>query len=254
MLPKRIAKAGHVWLYSNWDFNAAGYAFEKMTGKKILRCASGRPRKADPDAGLRPASPANARRSEGLPLSGLPYVAVDSRHGEVRAPDARPWGVEGKQLVPANWVKESTSVLTPIKELHPADAQKFPWGYGDLWWVWDSPFNAAFKGAYTSRGAFGQYIAGPPLNMVLAHKNVPTNRFFADSDWLQLVHRAAGDRPASEIVLPVLAKQGRAAAIAKYNAVKSEPGIISDESDLFVAGTAADLSREVTGWLSRRST
>jgi len=35
--PKRgTVRPGSYWLYSNWDFNAAGAAFEKMTGKDIF--------------------------------------------------------------------------------------------------------------------------------------------------------------------------------------------------------------------------
>jgi len=36
LAPKRgTVKHGTYWLYSNWDFNAAGYIFEKETGKNI---------------------------------------------------------------------------------------------------------------------------------------------------------------------------------------------------------------------------
>ena len=118
----------------------------------------------------------------------------------------------GKQLVPADWVKESTSALTPYSQLNPVSERTGPWGYGYLWWVWDGPWNTgAFKGAYTSRGAFGQYFTVlPALGIAVAHKTVPVNQFFADTDYVQLLHRIAGDTPASEIVLPVMEKQGRA--------------------------------------------
>jgi CubicO group peptidase (beta-lactamase class C family) len=33
--PRGSQKPGSYWLYSNWDFNAAGAAFERMTGKNI---------------------------------------------------------------------------------------------------------------------------------------------------------------------------------------------------------------------------
>ena len=45
-------------------------------------------------------------------------------------------------------------------------------GYGYLWWVWDSPNNkGAYEGAYTAQGNFGQYISVlPALDLVIAHK------------------------------------------------------------------------------------
>ena len=45
-------------------------------------------------------------------------------------------------------------------------------GYGYMWWVWDGPKAIGpFEGAYTARGAWGQYITVfPKLDLVLAHK------------------------------------------------------------------------------------
>jgi len=44
-----------------------------------------------------------------------------------------------------------------------------------MWWVWDGPaVPEAFRGAYTGRGAWGQFITViPSLDMVVAHKTVP---------------------------------------------------------------------------------
>jgi hypothetical protein len=64
-----------------------------------------------------------------------------------------------------------------------------------------------------------------------------------DPDWVAMLHRVAGDTPASELVLPILQKQGRAAAIAEYAKLKTKPGVIADESDLFAAGVAADRAK-----------
>lgn len=235
-------KPGTYWLYSNWDFNAAGHAFEEMTHHKIFDALQN-------DLAI-PIQMQDFDRNRQQMLGDLKASRYPAYHMWFSTRDMARLGLlmldngkwRGKQLVPAKWVKESTSVLTPNKDLHPASARMFPFGYGYLWWVWDAPFNTgAFKGAYTSRGAYGQYIAVlPALNIVAAHKNLPVNRFFADTDWVQLLHRVAGDTPASEIVLPVLEKQGRAAAIAKYHAIEKKPGIITDESDLFSAGVAAD--------------
>jgi len=235
-------KPGEYWLYSNWDFNAAGYAFEKMTGRKIFDAVQ--------DDLAKPIQMQDFDRHRQQMLGDPKASRYMAYHMWFSTRDMARLGLlmlrngnwNGKQLIPADWVKESTKAWTPWNELNPESQRMGPWGYGYLWWVWDGPFaTGAFKGAYTSRGAFGQYIAVlPALDMVVAHKNMPVNRFFADTDFVQLVHRAAGDTPASEIVLPVLKKQGRAAAIARYHSLAKKPGIVTDESDLFVAGVAAD--------------
>lgn len=45
-------------------------------------------------------------------------------------------------------------------------------GYGYLWWVWDSPNNkVAYKGSYRAQGNFVQYITVlPTLDLVIAPK------------------------------------------------------------------------------------
>ncbi len=44
-----------------------------------------------------------------------------------------------------------------------------------MWWVWDGHRREGpFDGAYTARGAIGQYITVfPQLDLVVAHKTVP---------------------------------------------------------------------------------
>jgi CubicO group peptidase (beta-lactamase class C family) len=81
----------------------------------------------------------------------------------------------GRQLVPADWVVESTRAFTPATELNPPEERSGPYGYGYLWWVWDGPHaTGAFEGAYDARGAFGQYIiVMPRLDLVIAHKTRP---------------------------------------------------------------------------------
>ena len=81
----------------------------------------------------------------------------------------------GKQLVPRDWVKESTSAITPVSEMNPPRRRAGPWGYGYLWWVWDGPHSAgAFEGAYTGLGAVGQHITIlPKLDLVVVHKTDP---------------------------------------------------------------------------------
>jgi CubicO group peptidase (beta-lactamase class C family) len=245
--PARGSKTpGSYWLYSNWDFNAAGFAFEKMTGKKIFDAVQ--------DDLAKPIEMQDYDRHRQQMLGDPKASRYMAYHMWFSTRDMARLGLlmlhggvwNGKQLVPAKWVTESTKAWTPYDELNPADQRGGPWGYGYLWWVWDGPFDTgAFKGAYTSRGAYGQYITVMPgLGLVVAHKTVPVNQFFADTDYVQLLHRVAGDTPASEIVLPVLEKKGRGAALTLYKSIEKKPGVVTDESDLFTAGATADREKK----------
>ena len=244
--PRGSKKPGEFWLYSNWDFNAAGYAFEKMTGKKIFDALQ--------DDLAKPIGMQDFDRHRQQMLGNLKVSRYPAYHMWLSTRDMARLGLlmlnngnwNGKQLVPADWVKKSTSVLTPYKEFPVQEFNHGPWGYGYLWWPYEGKFaRDAFKGAYTSRGAFGQFIAVlPAIDVVAAHKVVPVNQFVDDDNWDALLHRIAGDVPASEVVLPVLQKKGRAAAIAEYESLKKRPHVIADESDLFAAGVAYDRAHQ----------
>ena len=102
----------------------------------------------------------------------------------------------GKQLVPRTWVRLTTRLVTPNADLHPASwsAGARPTGYGWLWWVEERPDTAdALHGAYSARGAFGQYIwVIPKLDMVVAHKVVirrgtPSGTFVSDRDMKRIL-------------------------------------------------------------------
>ena len=62
--------------------------------------------------------------------------------------------------------------------MNPQEHRDGEFGYGYMWWVWDGPKVACeFDGAYTARGAFGQFITViPKLDMVVAHKTYPDAR------------------------------------------------------------------------------
>ena len=79
---------------------------------------------------------------------------------------------KNQQIIPANWVSVSTSVVTTNKEALQNKLAYFNFGYGYLWWVWDKPYNNPYyEGAYTAAGAFGQFITViPKLDIVIAHK------------------------------------------------------------------------------------
>jgi CubicO group peptidase (beta-lactamase class C family) len=84
----------------------------------------------------------------------------------------------GTQLVPADWVDESTRPFTRVNEMNPVRRREGPFGYGYLWWVWDGPHaTGAYEGAYVALGAVGQQIAVlPKLDLVVVHKTRPGQR------------------------------------------------------------------------------
>ena len=59
--------------------------------------------------------------------------------------------------------------------MNPEPLRQETFGYGYMWWVWDgSTAVGAYRGAYTARGAFGQFITVlPELDLVIAHKTDP---------------------------------------------------------------------------------
>ena len=79
---------------------------------------------------------------------------------------------KNQQIIPADWVKTTTSVITTYKMAVEENTAYFHFGYGYLWWIWDAPYyNSAYEGAYSATGAFGQFITVfPKLDLVVAFK------------------------------------------------------------------------------------
>lgn len=173
--PRGSQPRGAYYLYSNWDFNAAGAAFERQTGVDLYDAFA--ERLAAP-LGMRDFVRSAHRKSGDLKKSRYPAYHFNlstrdmARIGYLMLREGR-WN--GRQLVPADWVRESTRALTPVGEMNPARRRDGPWGYGYLWWVWDGKDNTgAFAGAYSGLGAVGQHITVlPALDLVVAHKTAP---------------------------------------------------------------------------------
>jgi len=180
LLPARGShQPGTFFQYSNWDFNAAGAAFEKLTGRDIyeaLETELARP------IGMQDFSRARQHKDDMSPASRFPEYTM-----YLSARDMARLGLlmlhrgdwNGKQLVPARWVDEITTLVTHEEDIQPViggPAFANRWGYGTLWWVWDAPnvrgaITGPYQGAYTAMGAYGQYITVlPVLDLVVAHQ------------------------------------------------------------------------------------
>jgi CubicO group peptidase (beta-lactamase class C family) len=75
-------------------------------------------------------------------------------------------------VISREWAKEIVSVVTPLEEMNPVGRRDGYFGYGYMWWVFDGPLAVGpFAGAYTGRGAIGQWITVfPAVDLVISHK------------------------------------------------------------------------------------
>ena len=178
--PRGSQKPGAYFLYNNWDFNAAGGAFEKQTGKDIydaLQADLARP------LGMQDFNRSRHRKSGDLERSRYPayHMHLSSRDmARVGYLMLRQGDWKGRQVIPREWARKIVSLITPLKDMNPESVRKGSFGYGYMWWVWDGPqAKGAFQGGYSARGAYGQYITVlPALDLVVAHKTaVPPRRF-----------------------------------------------------------------------------
>ncbi|MBI1392579.1 MAG: serine hydrolase [Alphaproteobacteria bacterium] len=177
--PKRGDHApGTYYWYNNWDFNAAGAIFEKLTGKSLF--AEFQRQFAEP-MGLQPfdlARHEREREERTSESSYFPpyhfYLSTDdlARLGQLML-DGGVW--EGERLISEAWVDEMTALATPAAEMNPERLRGGELGYGYMWWVFDpATARPEFEGGYAGRGHFGQYILVlPRLDIVIAHKTAP---------------------------------------------------------------------------------
>jgi CubicO group peptidase (beta-lactamase class C family) len=169
--PERYSeKAGIHWYYNNWDFNATGTIFTKLTGKDIFEAI--KTEIADP-----------IQMEDYTPQDGNYVSGEESIHRaypfRVTARDLARFGLlmlnngkwKNKQLIPETWVKESTSYHSDAT-LYSSD------GYGYMWWVAKDynkfphlPGVTLKEGTYSARGSGGHYVLViPEYNMVLVHR------------------------------------------------------------------------------------
>ena len=173
--PRGSQKPGTYYLYSNWDFNALGTAFEMMTGVDIYNAFG---QDIAIPIGMQDWDRAIQRKTGDTTKSRHQAYHFNlstrdmARIGYLMLREGN-W--KGRQVVPRAWVKESTSLFTPRSEMNPARHREGNFGYGYLWWVFDRPdLPKVFEGAYTGLGAVGQQILMmPKLDLVIVHKTQP---------------------------------------------------------------------------------
>ena len=190
--PRGSQRPGAYYLYNNWDFNALGTIFERLTGKGIYDAVGehlGRPlQMQDWDRSIQ-------RKSGDSTLSRhLAYhINLSTRDmARIGYLMLRGGNWAGTQIVPRAWVKESTSAITRVSEMNPPRRRQGPFGYGYLWWVFNWPeLGPTYQGAFTGLGAVGQQIlVMPALDLVVVHKTRPgEGRRVSHTAFLEVVGR-----------------------------------------------------------------
>jgi CubicO group peptidase (beta-lactamase class C family) len=175
--PERDAPArgsqppGAFFHYNNWDFNALGTIFERCTGRSVFDALA--EDLAGP-LGFDDFDPARQR------LLGRREV---SHHFWLSARDLGRLGTmmlrhgqrNGRPVVPASWVVDSTAVQVDRGAGVQLD-------YGYLWWL---P-RLLGRGSFLAIGNFGQYVLGVPPGLVIVHlRAVPDDVVVARSQGVE---------------------------------------------------------------------
>ena len=174
--PKRgSVKPGEYWLYSNWDFNVAGYVFENETGKSIYDEVEVQLAKP---LGMQDWRRDLQKKAGDTTISKyLAYPIWFSTRDMARIGllmlNRGKW--DGKQLISESWIDEMIKQRTTYQEINknvPAFRNTgFNFGYGYMWWLFEEMNDKRFKNAYMASGAMGQAIViYPEIDVVMAFK------------------------------------------------------------------------------------
>ncbi len=168
--PRGSKKPGEHYHYNNWDFNVLGAAFEQLTGMSVFaafeRELAGPLDLEDFDM--------SRQRLMGYPDQSryLAYHFFLSGRDMARIGLAmvRNGNWRGRQIVPEDWVRESTQIHVPASRM--GNAKSRVAGYSYLWWIPKVPADAPYwQGAFIAAGHFGQFILGvPALDMVFVNR------------------------------------------------------------------------------------
>ncbi len=189
--PERGSKEpGTYMLYNNWDFNAAGAVFEQLTRRDIYDEMQSQI--AIP-IGFQDWDRSVHEKSGDLTISRNPAYHFHlstrdmARIGHLMLNEGS-WN--GRQIVSREWSRQIRTVVTPLEEMNPVRRRDRYFGYSHMWWVWDGPKAIGpFQGAYTGRGAVGQWITVfPAIDLVVAHKtNSVYRRTTSWESWQRMI-------------------------------------------------------------------
>jgi len=179
---------GSFWYYNNWDFNALGTIYEQATGTGIYTALDQMIAKP---IGMQDYRPEDGRYFDGEASIHRAYpIRMSARdlarfallylhHGA--------WN--GRQIVPADWVEESTRA-------HSTTSPSAP-GYGMLWWT-AAERGVLPKGSYFAWGSGGQFaFVVPTYDLVVVSRvdrdqHLPAPRLRDVLELLRLIFKAGG--------------------------------------------------------------
>ena len=144
---ERVAPPGQTFNYNTGEANLAGILVKKATGRSISEYLSEKiwkPYGMEADALW-------ALNEDGVEIGGCCVAARlrdFARYGQFIMDGGT---INGRSVVPVNWVEEATSVQTSFDERA---------GYGYLWWTFHS-------GIYGAEGIFGQHMRFFPEQDIL---------------------------------------------------------------------------------------
>ena len=181
---------GEYWLYSNWDFNVAGFVFEQETEKNIYDEVQ--------DQLAIPLNMQDWNRSlqqkqgDTTISKYLAYPMWFSTRDMARIGllmmNKGNWN--GKRLISEDWVADMLKQRTTAEELNtnvPVFREmRANYGYGYMWWLFENMNDDRFKDAYAALGAMGQAIAVfPEIDVVIAYKTKAAYRRVNDGNTRQ---------------------------------------------------------------------
>lgn len=175
--PKRgSVKPGSYWLYSNWDFNAAGYVFEKLSGKNIYdetaRLLATPLQMQDWDRSLQHKEGDSAKSL--YPAYPIFLSARDMARIGLMMLQKGNWN--GITVMDKRWIEQMTSAHTSFEEVNRnikayRGAPGFAMGYGYMWWLWQNVSDKRLRDAYSALGNMGQTITiCPAIDVVIVFK------------------------------------------------------------------------------------
>ena len=193
--PRGSVRPGSYFLYNNWDFNALGAIYERLTGRTIYQGFE-----ADIAApiGLQDWNPAvqAVRNDTGKSSHPAQHFVLSTRDmarlGLLMLREGR-WN--GREVISRRWVRLTTRTSTRAAEVARTSPFVPGLGYGYLWWTFDTAgkWPWGLRGGYTASGAMGQFITVlPAIDLVVAHKTqAPGGGNVMPEDYLYKVLPAA---------------------------------------------------------------
>lgn len=175
-LERGSVEPGEYFVYNNWDFNVAGHILEQATGLTVYQELE--EQLAVPlgfeDWNIKNQKKYGKKRKSQYPAYHMYLSTRDmAKIGQLMLNEGT-W--EGQQLISREWVKKTTSTVTPfetmVERFGPADPDGVHMSYGYMWWLVENyRRNSAYEGAYTAIGYGGQFITIiPKMQLVIAHK------------------------------------------------------------------------------------